>query len=133
MDANFSLDRYAPLVRLMSGQDDDFVARFCGDASAVAAWRSSRRQVVGQYLKELAEDFRSAHREARALVAVSEDTNNAVLRDLMGRYFSFWFAYGRLQLTWKLSGFGLWHADASRALGLLAAHSRRSESRAPGI
>src|SRR5579863_6766348 len=60
--ANFSLDRYQPMARLLADEDLEFLKTHPGyRAKTGARWKRERRRLFRLYLRELKSDFRRLH------------------------------------------------------------------------
>ncbi len=86
------LGRYQPMFRLLSGEDGEFLAMRPQCPQTLRQWERSQRRIVRLYLKELAVDFESLHREARALVAQSPEHSRRLLPRLLRQQAAFWWA-----------------------------------------
>jgi hypothetical protein len=98
------LARYEPMFRLLNGADADFLhrSRYCPQVGR--RWERSQRRVVRLYLKELAADFQSLHREARALAALSPEQHSRLLRFLFKQQFTFWRTLIWIEVRLSLGG-----------------------------
>jgi hypothetical protein len=68
--ADFSLDRYQPMGRLMAEEDLVFLKSQPGYRAEMGVrWKRERRRIFRLYLAELKADFRRLHAHARQLVA----------------------------------------------------------------
>src|SRR5580658_8737993 len=85
-----SLERYQPMVRLLAGEDADFLRQNTHCPKAVASWERSRRRIIRLYLRELAADFHRLHAKARILVAESPEQCSRLVRLLFKQQFTFW-------------------------------------------
>lgn len=96
--AEFSLDRYRPMVGLLSSEDLDFLAAQPGcNAKILSRLRRDRRRIFRMYLRELAADFRLLHAEARKMAALSPEAHSEVIASLMRQQMTFWFALAAIE------------------------------------
>jgi hypothetical protein len=108
----FTPARYEPMTRLLDGADLDFLRKEAACGSDLAArWERSRRRIFRMYLRDLAEDFRRVHAEARALVAESPERYSALVGVLMRQQLTFWRALAAVELRLALNGLGAGPAD----------------------
>ena len=101
--AEFPLARYQPMFRLLTGADADFLQRNRHCPQVGRRWELSQRRVVRLYLKELAADFQSLHREARALVALAPEQHH-LLPFLFKQQFTFWRALIWIEIRLSFGG-----------------------------
>ena len=114
--AGFSPDQYEPMARLTAADDLDFLRRSkCRKSGIVARWDRARRRVLRLYLKDLADDFRNLHAEARALVAESPEQYSDLVGVLIRQQAAFWRAMAGFRIRLALSRLGVGPADV-RAL-----------------
>jgi hypothetical protein len=95
----FTLERYEPMARLLSEEDFVFLAAQRGYRPEMGAkLRRDRLRIFRLYLRELAQDFRRLHREARAMVAESQVEYADMVGLLLRQQFTFWFAMTAVEL-----------------------------------
>ena len=69
---DFSVERYRPMERLLTPEDDEFLRSQPGHSPALSArLRSERRRLFRRYLRSLRRDFARLHRVARLIVLYS--------------------------------------------------------------
>jgi hypothetical protein len=108
----FSLDRYEPMSRLLAEDDFVFLAAQPGYRPEMGAkLRRERRRIFRLYLRELARDFRSLHREARAMVAESQAEYSDLVGLLIRQRLVFIRAMGLVELRLTVSRFSLGNVD----------------------
>ena len=90
-DLEFSMARYQPLFRLLSGSDAGFLTGNRQCPGVTQRWGSAQRRVIRLYLRELAADFQSLHRRARVLAAESAGHAHLMPR-LFQQQIAFWRA-----------------------------------------
>lgn len=126
--AGFSPDRYEPMARLTTGDDLDFLRRSrCHKSGIVARWDRARRRVLRLYLKDLADDFRTLHAEARALVAESPEQYSDLVGVLIRQQASFWRAMAGVRIRLALSSLGMGPADVRALVNCLEAMRQEIE------
>ncbi len=88
---DFSINRYQPMSRLISGEDLEFLATQPGYRAEVGArLRRERRRILRMYLRDLARDFARLHAAARKLVSDSPERHSALVGVLIRYQFVFW-------------------------------------------
>jgi len=88
---HFSIHRYQPMLRLISGEDLEFLAAQPGYRAEVGArLRRERRRILRMYLHDLARDFARLHAAARKLVSDSPERHSALVGVLIRYQFVFW-------------------------------------------
>jgi len=88
---DFSEERYAPMVRLLSVEDFEFLASQPGYRPEIALkLRRSRRRIFRLYLRELASDFHRLHARARKMVSESGEEHAALVGVLIRQQLTFW-------------------------------------------
>jgi len=108
----FSLERYEPMSRLLAEEDFIFLAAQPGYRPEMGAkLRRERRRIFRLYLGELALDFRSLHREARAMVAESHAENSELVGLLIRQRLTFIGAITMVELKLAASRFSLGNVD----------------------
>ncbi len=126
------LARYQPMFRLLSGEDADFLQNRRHCANVARRWERSQHRVVRLYLKELAADFQSLHREARALAAHSPERSSDLMMVLFKQQFAFWRALVWIELRLALGGAGLPKINPTKLVGAFEA-VRREISHAAAV
>ena len=131
-NGEIATDRYAPMARLLSEDDLEFLRQFPGCRSKLAArWERERRQIFRMYLREAAWDFQRLHQEARLLVANAPEEHADLVGKLMRQQAVFWFIMARTELRLALDALtvgrlGISKTDTARIIGLVEA--MRSEA-----
>lgn len=125
-------DRYRPLVRLLTSGDEDFLRQHVACARLAAQWKRSQRRIVRLYLKEVAVDFQTLHRQARILVAQAPEQYADLLPLLFKQQLVFWRALLWIELRLFLGGTGLPRVNPETLVGALEA-VRREISRAAAL
>jgi hypothetical protein len=116
----FSLERYRPMERLLSGEDLRFLRQAPGYSPKLGArWRKQQLRLVGMYLGELRRDFRELHREARAIVANSRQESPDLIRALVAQRVKFEFAAANLEMRILLAQCGLTNVNAAPIIALV--------------
>jgi hypothetical protein len=95
----FTLESYEPMARLLSEEDFVFLAAQPGYRPEMGAkLRRDRMRIFRLYLRELAQDFRRLHREARAMVAESQAEYADMVGLLLRQQFTFWLTMTAVEL-----------------------------------
>jgi hypothetical protein len=116
--AQFSAARYNAAGRLLSDEDERFLAEQPGYTKAIGRkFRSDRRRIFRLYVRQLACDFQDLHAAARRMVAESPQEYSGLVGTLMRQQFVFWWAMANIEMRMILPLFG--HADLTRAIGAL--------------
>jgi hypothetical protein len=118
------LARYDPMFRLLTGADADFLLRNRHCPKVGRQWERSQRRVVRLYLRELAADFQSLHREARALVALSPQQHPRLLAFLFKQQFAFWRTLVWIEVRLSLGGSGMPRVNPEALAGAFEALRR---------
>lgn len=104
--ADFSMERYQVMERLLSSRDLEFLASQPGYRPEMAAnWKRQSMQVFRKYLEELTRDFHSLHAQARRMVAASHAESPELAAMLVRQNVAFFRA--RLLLEGRLLLFRL--------------------------
>ncbi|HEX5431162.1 MAG TPA: hypothetical protein VFW83_04300 [Bryobacteraceae bacterium] len=105
---DFTLERYAPMARLLSGEDLEFLRerRECAPHLA-ARWERARKRIFRMYLRDLAADFQCLHARARALAAESPEEYSDLVSVLMRQQLVFWRALAGIELHLAVRSFGI--------------------------
>jgi hypothetical protein len=120
--ADFSLDRYQPMGRLMAEEDLVFLKSQPGYRPEMGRrWKRERRRIFRLYLAELKTDFRRLHAHARKLVAASEADSAALMEILMKQQVAFLMATTALEFRVALQRIGIGRVDVKPLLGLIEA------------
>jgi hypothetical protein len=110
---SFSIERYEPMLRLLSAEDMDFLRRTAGsDPKISTEWEKQRRRILRLYLNELCGDFRRLHARARMLAAEAPSTDSEMVSGLIRQQVRFWRAIAGIELRLLLSSSGLTKVDA---------------------
>ncbi|HEY4362817.1 MAG TPA: hypothetical protein VGN17_17745 [Bryobacteraceae bacterium] len=116
----FGAARLAPLERLMSGDDLEFLREFSACRPHLAAqWERERRQIFRLYLREAAAEFQRVHGEARQLVARAPEEHADLVGKLMRQQVTFWVTLTKIELHLALGGLGLGEIDARKIVALI--------------
>jgi len=112
----FSLERYQPMVHLLSDDDLVFLAAQPGYRPDIGAkLRRERRRIFRLYLRDLARDFHGLHAQARKLVADSPAEHTELVAVLMRQQMAFWSAMLAVEMRLLTGRIGLGKLDV-RAL-----------------
>jgi len=108
----FSLERYEPMVRLLSEEDLNFLQSKPGvSKQAVKRFRRQRRRVFRSYLNELASDFLRLHRRAKALTTEAPAEYSELVGVLMRQELRFWSALAGVEMRLALHTVGIGAVD----------------------
>ena len=120
--ADFSLDRYQPMGRLMAEEDLVFLKSQPGYRAEMGArWKRERRRIFRLYLAELKADFRRLHAHARELVAASGADSAGLVEVLMKQQFTFVMATTALEFRLALQWIGVGRVDITPLIELVEA------------
>lgn len=116
-------DRYKPMLRLLSDEDDKFVA----DAALRRKLRARRCDLFREYLCSLTDDYRETLAGLRLLMAQSNMDRPDLAKALVRNRVSFAIARCRIEVRLRLYALGVPNADIlklevqglARALGVL--------------
>ena len=118
----FSISRYQPMEFLLSGEDFAFLASQPGYRPDIGArWKRERRRIFRLYLKEMKQDFRQLHAEARVMAASAGSESAELLGILMRQQITFWRAMAGLELRLALQAVGIGRVDVRPLFELLRA------------
>ena len=118
--ADFCLDRYQPMGRLMAEEDLVFLKSQPGYRPEMGRrWKQERRRLFRSYLSELKADFRKLHAQARELVASSEADSAGLVQVLMKQQVTFLMATTALELRLALQRAGIGKVDVTPLIQLI--------------
>jgi hypothetical protein len=121
-ESEFSLSRYAPMARLLSEEDVEFLRAQPGYTRAIERkFLSGRRQTLRLYLRQLNADFERLHARARVIAASLPAAESALLGSLMRQQIRFWYEITTIRLSLSLAWTGLRAADVSGLVNAVAA------------
>lgn len=127
--AEFSVDRYLPINRLLSAHDYEFLAEQPGFRPEIARdLRKQRRRVYLGYLTEMAADFERLYAAAIQAAALSPDDSQTLIAELSRQRFAFQWAYWQTRARLALNTIGIATVDAGpaiRAIQGIAESARR--------
>lgn len=127
-ETEFCLDRYAPMARLLSDHDLDFLKAQPGFRPEIGKkFRRERRRIFRLYLQELARDFHRLHAHARAVVASLPAEHSALVGVLLRGQLRFWYEIASLEMRLTFSEVGA-SVDARalvEAIGAMHAEIKR--------
>ena len=93
--SEFSIHSYAPLFRLFSAEDEQFLRSQAGFREEIYLnHRRQRALVCKKYLRNLSKDFQALHRSARILAAHAPAGYEDLGLALMKQSAVFWISYG---------------------------------------
>jgi len=118
-DEEWSLERYQPLARLLSGEDAESLRQSTRCPQVAARWERSRRRIARLYLRELAVDFHRLHSKARALVAQSPEQYSVLLPILFNQQLAFRWALVMIELRLALGGLNVTAASVEKLIGAI--------------
>jgi hypothetical protein len=127
-------DRHAAMQNLLRQDEFDFLAEQGSTAGEVRLFRAERREILRQYVHELAGEFFQLHAEARALVVAAPDAHPELVEQLVGQHLRFWQSLAALEFQLTLDQLGLGQVDPSRLLNLSGSlqEALRRATLAPG-
>jgi hypothetical protein len=118
--ADFSLDRYQPMGRLLAEEDLLFLKAQPGYQHAMGVrWKRERRRLFRLYLRELKGDFRRLHAHTRALIARSETDSSDLVQVLMKQQIMFLWTTSYLEFRLVLQQLGIGKADVTRFIEMI--------------
>jgi hypothetical protein len=118
--ADFAMERYEPMMRLLAGEDLQFLRKHaCGKIAA--RWDRERRRVFRQYLRDLSVDFHRLHAHARALVSESPEQYSDLVGMLMRQQVAFLRAMAGVELRLALHAAGIGTVDVRGLIGVIDA------------
>ncbi len=116
-----TMERYQPLMRLLTAEDADFLRRNAGCPRIASHWERSRRRIGRIYLKELAADFHLLHARARVLVATGPEQYSVLVPVLFKQKFVFWRTLAAIELRLALGGWSIPQASIMQLVGAIQA------------
>jgi hypothetical protein len=118
--AHFSLDRYQAMAGLLSDDDLVFLRAQPGYRKEMGLrWKRERRRIFRMYLRELKNDFRRLHAQARELAAHSGADSAGVVEVLMRQHMVFLRATAALEIRLALQGMGIGKVDIAPFMQLI--------------
>jgi hypothetical protein len=116
----FSIDKYRPMLRLLSERDFEYLALQSGFTPDIARrLRQERRRIFRAYLRNLNRDFNRLHAAARELVAQAPEDRSALASALFTYQVTFLCAIVAVHLRLMLYIIGIGTVDVRRALNTL--------------
>ncbi len=120
--ADFSLDRYQPMGRLMAEEDLLFLKSQPGYRAEMGVrWKRERRRLFRLYLAELKADFRRLHAQARQLVADSGANSAGLVEILMKQQGTFLMATTALEFRLALQRISIGKVDVKPLIEMIEA------------
>jgi hypothetical protein len=105
---SFSVERYRPMIGLLSNEDFQFLAGQPGfDPSIYKKLRRERLAIFDQYLSRLILDFKKLHTTARYLIANSQEDRSDVAMSLIKLRWVFAFTVLQVHVRFQLCKLGL--------------------------
>ncbi|MEO8053059.1 MAG: hypothetical protein ABI833_21845 [Acidobacteriota bacterium] len=118
--ADFSLDRYQPMGRLMGEEDLVFLKSQGGFRAEMGVrWKREGRRIFRLYLAELKADFCRLHAHARQLVADSGADSAGLVEVLMKQQATFLMATTALEFRLALQRIGIGKVDVRPLIELI--------------
>ena len=118
--ANFSMDSYRPMLRLLTEDDYKFFGAQPGiSPKAVRQLRRERRRVFKTYLNNLVKDFHRLHLAARMTLIYSPVDRSDLAQTLLRQRTIFMWAVTLVEVRLVLHALGLGPVDATQVLGAL--------------
>lgn len=117
---SFSVERYRPMIGLLSDEDFAFLSRQPGfDPSIYRKLRRERLAIFEQYLSRLILDFKKLHVTARYLVAQSEEDHSDLADSLIKLRIAFAFNVVAVQMRFQLFKLGIGKVNTQILIGRL--------------
>jgi hypothetical protein len=121
-DSEFSLTRYAPMARLLSHDDVEFLKTQPGYTPEIGRrFVQQRRQMLRLYLRQLTADFERLHERARVIAASLPADESALVASLMRQQLRFWYEMTALRLSLSLAWTGIRSVVVSGLVNAVAA------------
>jgi hypothetical protein len=118
--AQFSLDRYQAMAELFSEDDLVFLQAQRGYRREMGArWKRERRRIFRLYLRELKNDFRRLHAQAREIAAHAGAESAGVVEMLMKQQVIFLRATTALEIRLALQAMGIGKVDIAPFMRLI--------------
>jgi hypothetical protein len=125
----FSLERYAPMERLLDEGDFAFLASQPGYREEIGKrLRAERRKVFRGYLRSLVRDFNQLMRIGRMMVVYSTQDQQEFAHDLLHQQVKFYARVGALELQLALYPLGWRGLDVRGLLAALGTMRARVQS-----
>ncbi len=119
---DFSIAKYRPMQRLLSGDDLTFLRSQPGyDRSLEKSLGKDRRRVFRSYLKSLRRDFDRLYFAAKQSILYSETDNSMLVQVLVRQRATFYFALGVVQIRLAMHALGLGTVEIQPLLGAVDA------------
>jgi len=116
----FTLERYAPMERLLDASDFEFLARRCPDRPELAKQLlAERRSLFREYLGLLVEDFNQLHFLAKLMLVHAAEDRPEFAGALFGQQVRFYFSVCLIRLKVTLYPLGWTALDVPRLLHAL--------------
>jgi hypothetical protein len=116
----FSIDKYRPMLRLLSERDFEYLALQSGFTPDIAKrLRQERRRIFRAYLRNITRDFNRLHSAARELVAQAPEDRSALASALMTYQLTFVCAMVGVHCRLVLHIIGIGNVDVRRVLNTL--------------
>jgi hypothetical protein len=110
---SFSVERYRPMLSLLSNDDFDFLSSQPGfDASIYKKLRRERLAIFDEYFRRLISDFKKLHTTARYLVARESEDHSSEAMKLVELRFAFMTAVFAVHFRYLLCKAGVGTMEA---------------------
>lgn len=130
----FSIDKYRPMLRLLSNEDYDFLAMQAGQTmSTIRKLRRERRRIFRAYLKSLTADFQRLHLAGRMLLVYSTVDRSDLAKKLVEQRITFTLAILMVHIRLVLQTIGIGTVDVRGLLGSVDALRLEVASAQPGL
>jgi hypothetical protein len=116
----FTLERYAPMERLLDASDFEFLARRCpGRPELAKQLLAERRSIFREYLGLLVEDFNQLHFLAKLMLVHADEDRPEFAGALFRQQVQFYFSVGLIRCKVALYPLGWTALDVPRLLHTL--------------
>jgi hypothetical protein len=117
---SFSLDRYAPMERLLDASDFEFLAkRSPGNPRLAKKLLAERRGIFREYLSMLVRDFNELHLRAKEMLVGAPEDRPEFAGELFRQQLRFYFSVCLIRCKVTLYPLGWTALDVPRLLGAL--------------
>jgi hypothetical protein len=112
-------ERYRPMMRLLDGEDFEFLRSQAGITSRdLARLRTQRCRIFGGYLRSLREDFNRVSMALKVVITESGHDRPDLARELLRHQAQFVLTMMRVRFQLVLFRWGIGHVEASRLVKL---------------